>query len=446
MQAVQRRYGKLRGKATADKASAIALIKDYEDVENAITKIIEDAQTLQRAWYDYSVFQTAIVNGFQELYDPIVGTTDENDGLRPMARTPRHVMDRTNNLYEAYAGLQDELSVEITSIESQLLRPAIEAKDMISPFRVVIKKRDNKRVDYDCAHDKVMKLRRKPNRSPKEDAQLSKAEDDLANLTDEFESADTSLRETLTPLVRATFSLLPPLLATHIIIQNRLLGLCYTVLHEYCIENGFPSPPPGMDLVVAEWDAAFQPVVTTVEGFSSVRKHAALGRKPTAERPVVRRLPSSRQLAAPLGRISSSSSRTDSYQPPTPDETPSPSPSPQLRRNPSGLTVPTDFTTATVLQGRRSTSSSVSLRSDYSAQAAAKKRPPPPPRPGSKPRMQAEFVVAQYDFTGGPGDLSFSEGDMIKIIKKTGTDQDWWEGELHNTKGSFPANYCKPAA
>ena len=148
------------------------------------SQIIEDAQTLQRAWYDYSVFQTAIVNGFQELYDPIVGTTDDNDGLRPMAKTPRHVMDRTNNLYDAYSSLQDELSVEITSIESQLLRPAIEAKDMISPFRVVIKKRDNKRVDYDCAHDKVMKLRRKPNKSPKEEAQLSKAEDDLANLTD----------------------------------------------------------------------------------------------------------------------------------------------------------------------------------------------------------------------------------------------------------------------
>lgn len=48
-------------------------------------------------------------------------------------------------------------------------------------------------------------------------------------------------------------------------------------------------------------------------------------------------------------------------------------------------------------------------------------------------------------FAGGPGDLSFREGDRIKIVKKTQTDQDWWIGELGGIKGSFPANYCKAA-
>jgi hypothetical protein len=76
-----------------------------------------------------------------------------------------------------------------------------------------------------------------------------------------------------------------------------------------------------------------------------------------------------------------------------------------------------------------------------------KKKPPPPPPPkrfaSSAPD---EFVIAQYAFTGqGQGDLSFREGDRIKIVKKTGTDQDWWVGELNGAKGSFPANYCKPA-
>jgi amphiphysin len=42
--------------------------------------------------------------------------------------------------------------------------------------------------------------------------------------------------------------------------------------------------------------------------------------------------------------------------------------------------------------------------------------------------------------------LSFSAGDMIRVIKRTATDQDWWEGELHNIRGSFPANYCRPVA
>lgn len=55
-------------------------------------------------------------------------------------------------------------------------------------------------------------------------------------------------------------------------------------------------------------------------------------------------------------------------------------------------------------------------------------------------------MVAQYDFVGqGDGDLSFSTGDRIRVVKKTGTDQDWWQGELNNAQGSFPANYCQPA-
>lgn len=74
-----------------------------------------------------------------------------------------------------------------------------------------------------------------------------------------------------------------------------------------------------------------------------------------------------------------------------------------------------------------------------------KKPPPPPPKPKRITTGLPEvFVVALYDFQGqGQGDLSFQEGDRIRVVKKTGTDQDWWLGELGGVKGSFPANYCK---
>ncbi len=52
--------------------------------------------------------------------------------------------------------------------------------------------------------------------------------------------------------------------------------------------------------------------------------------------------------------------------------------------------------------------------------------------------------MAQYAFNGqGEGDLSFREGDRIKIVKKTDTLDDWWVGELGGVEGNFPANYCK---
>lgn len=57
---------------------------------------------------------------------------------------------------------------------------------------------------------------------------------------------------------------------------------------------------------------------------------------------------------------------------------------------------------------------------------------------------QFHFVTAIYSFEGtSKGDLSFKEGDKIKIVKKTESKDDWWEGELKGIKGSFPANYCE---
>jgi hypothetical protein len=75
--------------------------------------------------------------------------------------------------------------------------------------------------------------------------------------------------------------------------------------------------------------------------------------------------------------------------------------------------------------------------------AAGKKKPPPPP-PKKIGSFQAEYVTAMYDFDGlNAGDLTFREGERIRVIKKTDSSHDWWEGEVRGQKGSFPANYCK---
>lgn len=204
-----------------------------------------------------------------------------------------------------------------------------------------------------------------------------------------------------------------------------------------------------MPIVVSEWDEQFRPIAKQIDGFVIFSKHPPRHRPVGASHPVARRIPSSRLLAAPRAPIPLSSSPVESNVSPTleVDERLSPSPGPQLKRKPSGFSVPTDFTTATVFQGQLNRSWTKSQQGMYLAQAAAaKKKPPPPPRPTPKATRHDEFVVAEYDFTGGVGDLSFSTGDIIKVVRKTATDQDWWQGELHNVRGSFPANYCKPVA
>lgn len=93
-------------------------------------------------------------------------------------------------------------------------------------------------------------------------------------------------------------------------------------------------------------------------------------------------------------------------------------------------------------QARRASSAS----SISAASIAAKKKKPPPPVPTKRlPSVQqAQYVTALYDFEGqADGDLVFREGDRIRIVKKTESVDDWWDGELGGVTGCFPANYVR---
>ncbi|KAI8643067.1 hypothetical protein BD408DRAFT_343171 [Parasitella parasitica] len=78
-------------------------------------------------------------------------------------------------------------------------------------------------------------------------------------------------------------------------------------------------------------------------------------------------------------------------------------------------------------------------------QAAAKRAPPPPP-PSRKPVMAPSEPVAKalYAFEGQQqGDLSFQEGEVITIVQKTDSQDDWWTGKINGRQGIFPANYVQ---
>ena len=88
--------------------------------------------------------------------------------------------------------------------------------------------------------------------------------------------------------------------------------------------------------------------------------------------------------------------------------------------------------------------SAQSVASSVASIAAAKKKPPPPVPVKRIGSAQATFVTALYDFEGQTAeDLPFREGDRIRVIKKTESTDDWWEGEVNGRKGSFPANYVQ---
>jgi len=123
-----------------------------------------------------------VVAEYEGLYDPIVGASDGHG--REAVPTPEVQLTRTFKLRETYAELKAEMLQEIGEIETRVIKPAVDAKDCIQPIRKTIKKRENKRLDYEQQQDKVHKLSKKMSRSAKEESQLAKAEQDMANMAD----------------------------------------------------------------------------------------------------------------------------------------------------------------------------------------------------------------------------------------------------------------------
>lgn len=308
--------------------------------------------------------------------------------------------------------------------------------------------------------------RKKTKRSDRENAALSKAELDLNRATDEYNAADDNLRHSLPGLITATFSLLPHVLASQIQIQNTLLAHYYTMLHNYCSDENFPNPAPPMDEVVRTWDDGFKMIQREAESIAilangkAVRMPMAIedsngilngyNRRPSGQS-TLSRVPSTspaRALPAPSPAVDAKPKIGALPSPGTslvlsaPPDTAVTSPSPSDYHTPLPFSPAAPRADYFSRDRQPSHTSATSSMTNLSATIAGKKKPPPPPP--RIPSSQALFVTALYDFGGqGEGDLIFREGDRIKVIKKTESTDDWWQGELRGVRGSFPANYCE---
>jgi hypothetical protein len=405
--------------------------------------------------------QHRIFEEFETLYTPIVGAGDDYHG-HVAVLTPEPLLRRTNRIQSEYAELKRDLTEDLSQVEDRLIKPAQSAKDDLHLFKKTIKKREDRKLDFERYQSRVDSALKKTKRSERDNAALSKAQSDLSVATEAYQAADEHLRSCLPRLLTSVFSLLPHFLAAQIQIQNGLLGHYYTMLHSYCSDEGFPSPAPPMDEVIRLWDDAFKPVQQEAESLpflangKAVRLpmnqenghghgHANGYRRPSATSAFNRTQSVSPARALPPSpsydskpKIASSPSGLSLLSPPTPQEPiPSPSPSVSVYQTPMSFSPAgpnADYFSRDRQPSTASLSSAVSI-------AQKKKPPPPPPRLPSQPSL---FVTALYDFDGqSVGDLIFREGDRIRVLKKTESTDDWWQGELRGTKGPFPANYCQ---
>jgi len=444
-------------------------------------------------------------------------------------------MQRTAKLSQGYEELKTDLLEEVNMADARIIKPATEARDWIQPLKKVIKKREDRKVSClryahedvkaeirswtskNIRHGSIMLARRpkdrnetmqtwqrlKPNCITQKryvticdwltDFNLARCIQ-CANLgasvtnqdfcrclaihllttQQEYTIADDHLKSKLPPVVTAAFSLLPHLLSSQIMTQNSLLGNYYTMLHDYCSEENFPSPPPPMGEIINAWEAEHRPVQREIERFACIAGGKAVRKSMKTDIQMQNNGANGRN--GNIQRRSSSQSfqsiqsyHSASLKPPaspaistTSDP---PSPDPHTRPRISSIPSQTLLSLATPNYNSSAVASPspgdllaihapAGPRADYFtrdrlpsssslASVAAKKKPPPPP-PKRLPSSQGLWVTALYDFAGqGQGDLAFREGDRIKVVQKTNSTDEWWEGELKGVQGSFPANYCQ---
>jgi amphiphysin len=142
----------------------------------------DEARALRDAWHTMVMTQLGAATEYVTLYDPIVGATDGHG--RPAEPTPEMQLVRTFNLRKAYDDLKDDMVAEIAAFDTHVIRPVTDARESIQPLRKTIKKRENKRLDYEKCQEKYRKLQRKPGKSAKEDAQMHKHEEELHRLSE----------------------------------------------------------------------------------------------------------------------------------------------------------------------------------------------------------------------------------------------------------------------
>ncbi|KAF2456308.1 hypothetical protein BDY21DRAFT_322520 [Lineolata rhizophorae] len=492
MQRMQRKFGAFLPRS-ADESQVATLLHEFEQADKMLGKLVEDCRAWKVAWTGILTHQANVAHEFDFLYQPIHVAGEGATPHQPVA-TPEEVARRAMALRNAQEELRTDMAEQLEAMDGRLIGPALEARDAMQPMKKVMKKREDKKLDYERYKSRVEALQKKSRLSERENVALAKHESDLARSTQEYNDADEHLRACLPGIVSAAYSILPYFLSAQIMIQNDLLGQLYTVLHTHCQDLRLPSTPPEMGDVVAAWSAVFDPVRQDVEANLAILRSGKTVHQPMA---LHDRSPRGSQSSASgqggLGSIRngfnfrrpSAQSQTQVLEPSPSQSEPPPQADTSLKPKISSLNASKPRVPSSSLgtpspggdaaqpdyfaqrpprmpssQNLRPTlsakSSSLSLTPTISnpqspfppgtaaaAAAAKKKPPPPPPKPRRVPSAQTEWVTALYDFAGqSEGDLAFKEGDRIKVVRRTESVHDWWEGEVGGVRGSFPANYC----
>jgi amphiphysin len=346
-----------------------------------------------------------------ELYKPISGRASD-PSTYTIEGNPEGI--QACEQYEAVMQeLQELLGPELDMIDSRVINPANQLLDIIKVIRKVSVKREHKKLDYDRRRATLKKLQDKKDKSLKDEKALYKAESDAEQATMEFNHYNDLLKDELPKLFTLEAELIRPLFQSFYYMQ---LNVFYT-LHEKM--QGLNINYFDLSLDVEEaFEMKRGDVKERAEELGIIRFKTNSGR-----RQGLKLSPASKDKLALENRSKYSPrlSELDTVDSPPPPYSPSSVANSALVGNVNNMTA-----------------------TGLAAAAKLKPAPPPPkPKPMRLSAQAVETVTALYDYEAqAEGDLSFSAGDVIEIVQRTDSENEWWTGRLHGKEGQFPGKIC----
>ncbi|BFZ61639.1 BAR adaptor protein Hob1 [Saitoella coloradoensis] len=426
----------------------------FKELEQECKKLHEDSKKYTSSINGMLNHQIEFSKAIKEIYKPISGRLSD----------PNSIKDEGNQAgiqaceeYEAIVReLQTTLAPELEMIESRIVKPSEELLQIIKLVRKMAMKRDHKQLDYDRHRASVKKIEDKKEKSMKDERALYKAQNDLEQSTQEFEYFNEMLKAELPELFALEVEFIKPLFQSFYYMQ---LNIFYTLSERMRnvdigyfdlgadIEEAYHAKRGDVQdhaeaLSICKFKTTGRPSTVGKFGAGKFDKSKFMGGKTS---------PSSLERPSYGGRARSNSDVTSTNSPS--DALPPYSPPPTQNSYgayaadaKAGGVGRSNTTTARFSGSNAGVAAVAGGMSNLSlASAAAKKKPPPPPP--TKPKVLSaptEWCVALYDYVAqAAGDLSFSAGDRIEVLRRTDDVNEWWTGRLGGAEGVFPANYVQ---
>ncbi|GAA5897652.1 amphiphysin [Sporobolomyces salmoneus] len=386
------------------------LVRKFTSLEEQTAKLVKDTSNFREAISDMLSSQAGFATAFSTLFSPL------NDELPLSSRHPsaQSTIDNIANYHELMNELRDSVQPELELIDSRVTAPLKEYSDLLKKTRKTITKREHKLTDFDRHNNSYTKLKDKKEKSLSDEKNLFKYEQDLELATQEYEHYNNMLKTEIPRFIQLSSTFITPVFQTFYYIE---VGILYTLLEKMQAWSSQVYGDMSIDGLETMHYERLGDVGERLEALSVTKRFTSTARFMSQHRA------SGGSPSPGLGRTSSTTSSSSGYAKPTSSYGASTS----SDLPPPAYSAPASGSTPTGLAG---------------------KRPPPPPPPSSRPKPQQppiEYVTALYDYVGqAEGDLSFSAGERIEVVKRTESDQDWWTGRTASGgEGQFPANYTQ---